>query len=114
MQEAIIRVRDVIDLDFIGSRYAGEVLREKIDAAIKEGKVAVLDFEGVTGITQSFGDEILGIYIRAYGVEFAKKHLKFVNLHPNVRQILKWVFAYSRQYSTRETHRHPQPAYNPP
>ena len=43
---------------------------------MKEGKVAVLDFEGVRGITHTFADEIVGIFTRV------------VNANENVRRIL--------------------------
>ena len=116
MREEVIKIRDIAGAGFVGSRYTGEILRDRIDKIIEKGEIAVLDFEGITGITQSFGDEILGIYIRAFGTDFVKKHLKFINLHPNVRQILKWVFVYSRRYNsaTRERNHLPHPACNLP
>jgi hypothetical protein len=51
----------------------------------------VLDFEGVRGITLSFGDEIVGIFARAFGKfgkEWIKRNVKVINANENVRSIL--------------------------
>jgi hypothetical protein len=46
---------------------------------MKNGKVAVLDFEGVRGITLSFGDELVGIFTRAFGKEWIKRNVRVIN-----------------------------------
>jgi len=98
----VIKVRDYFDYDFIGSRYAGEEIRKKIDKYLSEGYTKIIvDFIGITGITQAFGDEVLGIYIRAYGTKWVKEHLEFKNLHPNVDVILRFVWNYSKKLKKR-------------
>jgi hypothetical protein len=88
-QEEVIRLRDLFDCDFLGLRVEAEVVREKMEEIImKNGKVAVLDFEGVRGITHSFGDEIVGIFARAFGKEWIKRNIRVINANENVRFIL--------------------------
>jgi hypothetical protein len=88
-QEEVIRLRDLFDCDFLGLRVEAEVVREKMEEIImKNGKVAVLDFEGVRGITHSFGDELVGIFARAFGKEWIKRNVRVINANENVRFIL--------------------------
>jgi hypothetical protein len=75
--EEVIKLWDLFECEFLGLRVEGEVVRERMEEIImKEGKVAVLDFEGVRGITHTFADEIVGIFTRV------------VNANENVRRIL--------------------------
>jgi len=88
-QEEVIRLWDLFECDFLGLRVEGEVVREKMEEIVmKKGKVVVLDFEGVRGITQSFGDEIVGIFTRAFGKEWIKRNVRVINANENVRSIL--------------------------
>jgi hypothetical protein len=88
-QEEIIRLWDLFECDFLGLRVEGEVVREKMEEIImKNGKVAVLDFEGVRGITHTFADEIVGIFARAFGKEWLKRNVRVINANENVRMML--------------------------
>lgn len=88
MEEAI-KLWDLFECDFLGLRVEGEVIREKMEEIImRNGKVAVLDFEGVRGITHSFGDELVGIFARAFGKEWIKRNVRVINANENVRSIL--------------------------
>ena len=88
-QEEVIKLWDIFECDFLGLRVEGEVVREKMEEIImKKGKVAVLDFECVRGITHTFADEIVGIFTRAFGKEWVKKNIKVVNANENVRSVL--------------------------
>ncbi len=88
-QEEVIKLRDLFECDFLGLRVEGEVVREKMEEAImKEGKVVVLDFEGIRGITHTFADEIVGIFTRAFGKEWVKRNVRVINANENVRFIL--------------------------
>jgi len=101
--KAVIKMRDYFNYDFIGSRYAGEEIRREIDKYLSEGyNKIVVDFTGITGITQAFGDEVLGIYIRAYGTKWVRKYLEFKNLHPNVDAVLRFVWNYSKKMKSQE------------
>ncbi len=88
-QEEVIKLRDLFECDFLGLRVEGEVVREKMEEIImRNGKVAVLDFEGVRGITHTFADEIVGIFTRAFGKEWLKRNVRVINANENVRFIL--------------------------
>jgi len=88
-REEVIKLWDLFECDFLGLRVEGEVVREKMEEIImKKGKVVVLDFEGVKGITHTFADEIVGIFTRAFGKEWVKKNIRVVNANENVRSML--------------------------
>jgi hypothetical protein len=88
-EEVIIRLWDLFGSDFLGLRVEGEVVRERMEEIImRNGKVAVLDFEGVRGITHTFADEIVGIFTRAFGKEWVKRNVRVINANENVRFIL--------------------------
>ena len=84
------------------TRGAGEKVRELMEEAImKKNQTVVLDFDGITGITQSFGDEIVGIFARAFGTEFLKKNVKAINMSEDVRLILNWSVKVSLKYGQK-------------
>ncbi len=88
-QEEVIKLRDLFECDFLGLRVEGEIVREKMEEIImKNGKVVVLDFEGIRGISHCFADEIVGIFTRAFGKDWVKKNIKVVNANENVRGML--------------------------
>jgi len=88
-QEEVIKLRDLFECDFLGLRVEGEVVRKRMEEIImREGKVAVLDFEGVRGIAHTFADEVVGIFTRAFGKEWVKKNIRVVNANENVRSML--------------------------
>ena len=80
---------------FVGSRAAGEVVRALMEKAFVKGEKVTLDFEGIEGITQSFGDEIIGIFIRLKGKDFIKENVSLKNANNNIRIILNIVTKYS-------------------
>jgi len=93
----IIKIRNNVDTDFVGSRYAGEIIRNLMDKTFKEKKKVILDFKGISGITQSFGDEIVGIYTREFGTNWVKENIKVKNANEKIRKILNWVVGYSKK-----------------
>lgn len=95
--EILIKVFDIAKVDFVGSRFVGEELRKIVDSAISQNKKIILDFENISGITQSFGDEIIGIYIRAFGIDFIKSNLKVINANDKIKTILNAVANYSNK-----------------
>ena len=101
---SVIRIKDFIDnSDFAGSRQSGAKIREKITREIKEKNGGVtLDFVQIKMITQSFGDEILGILTRAYGVAYIKNNIRLVNENDEIKNILNYVIHYSKKYHNRE------------
>ena len=68
---------------------------------MKNGKVAVLDFEGVKGITLSFGAELVGIFTRAFGKEGLKRNVRVINTNENVRSILNLSVKLASKYAQK-------------
>jgi len=64
---------------------------------IENDVVVVLDFEGIEMITQGFGDELVGVPTRFFGVDFVKRHIKVVNANEFVRGTLNWCVSYSKK-----------------
>lgn len=95
--EKVIRVFDIVGDDVAGGRYTGEIIREMAYEEIQKGNIVVLDFEGVELITQSFGDEIVGIFVRAFGVDFVRKNIRVINANDKIRKILNIVAGYSKK-----------------
>lgn len=91
-----IRIYDIVNNDFAGSRYFGEIIREKTYEAIQQGNKVILDFEGINLITQSFADEIIGIFIRAFGIDFVKNNISIINANDRIRKLLNIVAGYSK------------------
>ena len=98
MSETIVMSNEFPGLDFLGSRNAGEIIREKMDEIIAKKKLIILDFNGILSISQSFGDEIIGIYVRAFGVEHIKNNIEILNANDEIREILNFVVKYSKKH----------------
>jgi len=107
MQEVVIRLKDLFpELDSLTGRDTGFEVRQKMqdllgvlpdDSLIENDIVVVLDFEGIEIITQGFGDEIVGVLTRLYGVDFIKRHFKLINATEFIRGTLNWVISYSKK-----------------
>lgn len=87
--------------DFVGSRSIGEKVRIKIKEAIDNNESVTLDFGGVTNITQSFADEMIGILIRAFGIGYIRKKILLVNETQGIKDTLNFVIKYSKQRSQK-------------
>lgn len=92
-----ILIKEIVPYEFIGSRFSGEEIRKIMENAFNQKKKVILDFSGVDGITQSFGDEVVGIFTRAFGVDFIKENVKVENANGKVKSILNWVGKYSKK-----------------
>jgi len=97
--EIIIKLNEIFPgIAFLGARASGEIVREKMEKAFDNGNTVVIDFDGIEDITQGFGDEIVGIFTRAYGKEFVKKNIKVINYSEEIKVVLNWVVNYSSKY----------------
>ena len=104
MEEITINLFEMFKDDFLGSRYDGEQVRKLEDKIILEGKQkVVLNFEGIKCITQSFGDEVAGIYARAFGVDFVKQNIRAINMNKTVKLILNVSINLSIKYGQKVT-----------
>jgi len=100
---AVVRIVDFIEnSDFAGSRKSGEQVREDIEVKLKDGTGITLDFSKINMITQSFGDEIVGILTRIHGIEFIKTNIRIVNYNDEIKNILNYVVKYSNKFHKEE------------
>jgi hypothetical protein len=100
---AVVRIKDFIqNSDFAGSRQNGTKVRENISEKLKEGSGVTLDFVGINLITQSFGDEVVGILTRTHGIEFIKNNLRIHNSNDEIKSVLNYVVKYSQRYFKEE------------
>ncbi len=100
---AVVRIQDFLDDgNFAGSRESGLKVRTDIERKLVDQKGITLDFAGIDMITQSFGDEILGILTRNKGIDFIKENIRLVNHNDDIREILNYVVKYSQKYFNGE------------
>jgi len=107
MQEVTIKFKELFPgINSLTLRTTGFEVRRQIqdligmlpdDSLIENDIVVVLDFEGIEIITQGFGDEIVGVFTRLYGVDFIKRHFKLINATEFIRGTLNWVISYSKK-----------------
>ncbi len=101
---AVIRIKDFIgNSSFAGSRISGEKIRDLIVKEIEKSEDGVtLDFALIEMITQSFGDEILGILTRMEGIDYIRKNIRLVNNTNDIKDILNYVVKYSNKHHNGE------------
>jgi len=107
MQEVTLKLKDMFPgLDSLTLRTTGFEVRQKMqellgvlpdDSLIENDIIVVLDFEDITLITQGFGDELVGVFTRMFGVDFVKRHIRVVNACEFVRGTLNWCVSYSKK-----------------
>jgi hypothetical protein len=107
MQEVTIKLKEMFPgLDSLTDRFAGFKVRQVMqnllgvlpdDSLIENDVVVVLDFEGIGLITQGFGDELVGVFTRMFGVDFIKRHIRVINANEFVRGTLNWCVSYSKK-----------------
>ncbi|GAB6072742.1 hypothetical protein JCM14244_11190 [Venenivibrio stagnispumantis] len=96
----ILKIKDLFDgLDALTLRIDGLKVRKIMENILKKNEVVILDFEGINLITQGFGDEIIGVFVRNKGIDFVKNKIKVRNANDLVRGILNWVVSYSKNIS---------------
>ena len=94
----VIKIKNIVgNQSFCGTRALGELVRVEIQEALDSGHTVILDFEGISGITQGFGDEIVGIFVRTYGPKFVKERFKFKNYNEKIKGIINVVYKYSKK-----------------
>ncbi len=83
--------------EFIGSRGAGEIIRNLMKKELDKDKSVTLDFVGVEQVTQSFIDEFFGIFIRAFGIEYIRGKVRLVNATQGIKDTINFVIKYSKE-----------------
>jgi hypothetical protein len=95
---AVINIKHTIGgFDYAGTRDSGASIREAIKKNIDDENSVVLDFFGINGISHSFADEIVGIIVRAYGVNFIKDKLLLNNANEDITNMLNFVIRESKK-----------------
>lgn len=96
--DMVINIKNEIGgFDYAGSRDSGVNIREALKKNLEEGISVTLDFTGMSGISHSFADEIVGIVVRAYGVNFIKDKLMLHNDNTEIKSLLNLVIRESRK-----------------
>ena len=72
---------------------AKDIRIKKINPELKNGGSVVLDFEGVTSVTQSFIHALISQLIRNYGTDILDK-INFKNCNNTVKKIIEIVTDY--------------------
>lgn len=88
--------------DFGGSRENGEKVRHEIIEKLKDKSGITLDFTGISLITQSFADEVVGILTRMYGIAFIKENIRINNANEEIKGMLNYVVKYSKKHFSGE------------
>lgn len=83
--------------EIIGSRGAGEIIRNRLKPILDREEEVTLDFVGVEQVTQSFIDEFFGVFIRSFGIEYIRQKIKLVNATQGIKDTINFVIMYSKQ-----------------
>lgn len=83
--------------DFAENKDIAKTLRLKeIIPALSKGEEVILDFDGVSGATQSFIHALISDPIREYrSIAFEK--LAYKNVNDNIREIISIVYRYMQE-----------------
>ena len=92
-KEKIIHMKELVGTFAENKDIAREVRIKEIMPDLFDKKVIVLDFEGVTGATQSFIHALIAAPIREYADE-TFEYLFFKNCNDAVQEIIKVVADY--------------------
>jgi len=87
-RETGFRVRQKME-NLLGVQFDGTLMENDV--------IVVLDFEGIELITQGFGDELVGVFVRAFGVDFVRRHIRVININEFNRGTLNWCVSYSKK-----------------
>lgn len=88
-----LRIRD-FTRGSVGNRRSGKLLRLAIETALEKEQIVVLDFSGIVGVTQSFLDEAIGVFVRREGPHVVN-HLEFRSCADEIKEMLEFVVRYS-------------------
>jgi hypothetical protein len=96
--EVVIKLKELFPgLDSLTARESGVIVRTIMKKLLEKNVKIILDFEDIELITQGFGDEIIGVFVRRQGVEFIKQNVKLINANDFIRGTLNWVVSYSKK-----------------
>jgi len=90
-------LKEIFKTNSLGSRYNGEILRNQIKPLLDNNEIVILNFEDINIATQSFLDEIFGIFVRAFGTDYIKNKLLIKNVSPEIKKTINFVISYSKK-----------------
>jgi hypothetical protein len=79
--------------EFLGSRKLGGEIRHELEVALDQGKNVVVDFEGITMVSHSFADELIGKLAAVLGIEAFRLRMRLVKVVPEIAPILRYVIS---------------------
>jgi hypothetical protein len=92
MREVVFKVTEMFP--FAGDiplRSEGFSISIRMQKALSNDTIVVIDFDGIRNISRGFGDEIIGTFIRN-GIDLIdSKHIKFVNTNDRITNVISWV-----------------------
>ncbi|WP_456470578.1 STAS-like domain-containing protein [Caminibacter sp.] len=90
-------LKDFLGSRELGSRHNGEKVRNIIKPLLDRGEKVILDFSDIELATQSFLDEIFGIFVRAFGTDYIKGKLLIENVSTAIKKTINLVISYSKK-----------------
>ena len=96
MKREIIKIRDCAGEFGENKDIAKDLRINKIMPALSKNKIVELDFNGVSGTTQSFVHALISDPIRQFG-DIALEHLEYKHCSAVVKEVVKTVYAYMQE-----------------
>jgi len=72
----------------VGTRILARSIRKEIES---NNEIVLIDFDGVRVVSNSFADELIGVFIRQHGYDKLKSKYKFKNSNAEVKETIKQV-----------------------
>lgn len=88
----IFSVRKIVgNFDYLGARHSAELIKARIVPLLACGIHVELDFSEVEGVSHSFADELIGVFLREQKEELAKL-ISIKNASSDVKDALNAIF----------------------
>lgn len=72
----------------LASRVSARNLRNNVEQAISNGKLAVVDLTEVISISESYADELFAVLVEQHGLEWFANNVKVLHQAPNSDNVL--------------------------
>lgn len=77
----------------MGTRAAAALIRTRAQRILRECDCLTLDFSGVSSVSNSFADELLGELVAEFGLEECMRRIKIKNANQWIKLVLKHAVA---------------------
>lgn len=98
-----IRIYDEVSGDAAISVTDGDAIFKKIDAAISNELIVVLDFQNVNLIITAFLNACIGQLYSKYSSEQLNRHLKLENIRPEDKHLFNKAIKIAKEYFADST-----------